>query len=222
MADAEDIRNKFDETRNKSEDDFEKSLTYISGGALGLSLTFMEKIISLESSLHIWTLIFGWIFLGLTLMLNLVSHLITSYYSRISQDEYDSENKDEELIIKKIKKRNRNITIINWTTVSFLMIGISFIIIFSSINYTNKTHSSHSDNCTNTHQEKSLKKCCEKESQTIIENNPVFINNIGKTDTTITKKHNAPTKKYSCRDSLNKYKELWQKEMKNQNQNQKE
>lgn len=211
MSDTEETRNKFDDSRDKSEDNFEKSLTYISAGALGLSLTFIEKIVPIESSLHIWTLILAWIFLGLTLFLNLVSHLISSYYSRKSQDELDN---GDENINDKIDKRNRKMTIINWTTVIFLMLGISFIIFFTSINYSNKASTSNSDTCS----EKSTKKYCNEESQIKIENKPVFINNIGKTDTTIIKKHYIPIKKYSCEDSLNKYKKLWQKEMKNQNQ----
>jgi uncharacterized membrane protein len=127
----ESVRNKFDETRNKSEDDFEKSLTLISAGSLGLSMAFIEKIVTIDDSTNVWTLITGWVFLALTLFLNLISHLISSYYSRISQEEFDAKHKD---LNKNIDKRNKNITRINWLTVILLIIGISFIVIFASIN----------------------------------------------------------------------------------------
>ena len=195
MGTKDDTRNKFDEARNKSEDNFEQSLTYISAGALGLSLTFIEKIIPVESPSHIWTLILGWTFLGLTLFLNLVSHLIASYYSRKSQDDFDI---SDDKLYEKIDKRNRNMTLINWTTVVLLILGITSIIVFTSINYSNKAKKACSETCSN-----GDKKCCREESQIKIENNPVFINNIGKTDTTITKYY-PRIKKNQCEDTLNK------------------
>jgi hypothetical protein len=127
-------RNIFEETRTKSEDDFEKNLTYISAGALGLSLTFIEKIVVINSSTIIWTLIIGWVLLGLTLTLNLISHLISSYYSRKSQEEFDNDCKN---LNKNIDLRNQRISIINWSTVILLILGIFFIIIFTSQNISN-------------------------------------------------------------------------------------
>lgn len=129
----EEIRNKFDENRSKSEDDFEKNLTYISAGALGLSLTFIEKIITIDSSSHKWFLILGWILLGLTLSINLISHLISSYYNRISQEDFDKKAKNLGEII---DRRNLKLSIINWSTVVLLISGVFSIIIFTSINIT--------------------------------------------------------------------------------------
>ncbi len=43
-------REKIQEVIGKTEDYFEEKLTYISAGALGLTLTFIEKIIPLTDS----------------------------------------------------------------------------------------------------------------------------------------------------------------------------
>ena len=48
---------------------YEKNITYITAGTLVLSLTFVEKIISLDKSYAIWILILAWSILVLTLLL---------------------------------------------------------------------------------------------------------------------------------------------------------
>ena len=45
-------RDAFQKAIENSENDFEKNLTYISAGALGLSLAFIEKIVKLENADH--------------------------------------------------------------------------------------------------------------------------------------------------------------------------
>ena len=68
---------------DKSQDDFEKQLSYISGGALGLSLLFLEKVIEdLSKADSKWLLTLGWILLALTLFINLTSHLFAAVNSR--------------------------------------------------------------------------------------------------------------------------------------------
>ena len=72
---------------SKSEEEFEKKLTYIGAGALLLSLTFIDKIISLESSYYIGFLISGWATLTLSLLSNLMSHLLAKIQFRKVQSE---------------------------------------------------------------------------------------------------------------------------------------
>jgi hypothetical protein len=45
-------RDAFQRIKEKSEDDFEKLLTYISAGALGLSITLIEKLVLLNSAIR--------------------------------------------------------------------------------------------------------------------------------------------------------------------------
>jgi len=67
---------------SKSEEDFEKKVLYIGAGALLLSLTLLEKIIQLESSFGIGFLISDWIFIVISLLINLSSHLISKIQLR--------------------------------------------------------------------------------------------------------------------------------------------
>jgi hypothetical protein len=142
MTDEENKKEKFREAFQKaienSENDFEKNLTYISAGALALSLAFIEKIVKLENADHSYFLVIGWILLTLTLGLNLVSHLISIHFIKMSRDEFD---KKDRAVILKIKKRNGKIDCINWITVALLFLGITSIVIFSSINTVNMAKS---------------------------------------------------------------------------------
>lgn len=142
-----DDRNSIQRMIEKSGDDFEKNLTYISAGALGLSLTFIEKIIKIEDSNYRLYLIGGWIFLALTLFVNLISHLNSrssgeksnEEFSEISVSDKDYKSKMD-ILINKIKRRNKLINWINYATLLFLILGISLIIIFISLNVMSKTN----------------------------------------------------------------------------------
>lgn len=129
----------------KSGDDFERNLTYISAGSLGLSLTFIEKIVKIEDSNYRLCLILGWIFLALTLFVNLISHLISRNLGEKSNEDLDkiivgSEDYESKMdMINKIKRRNKLINWINYATMALLIVGISLIIIFISLNVMNKT-----------------------------------------------------------------------------------
>ena len=117
------------EIKNKSDDDYEKNVTFISSGTLLLSITFIEKIISINKSNSIWTLILSWIFLCLTLVINLFSHQLSSWYHEKSIEEYDYDITNEI-----VRKRNKEIRYINWGTTFLLILGMIFLIIFCSIN----------------------------------------------------------------------------------------
>jgi ABC-type transport system involved in multi-copper enzyme maturation permease subunit len=132
MTKAKDTdRENLQRVKEKSDDDFEKNITYISAGALGLSMTFIEKIVNLPKAIHFWILITAWGLLTLTLLANLLSHYLSSYYHEKTTDEFDDENPD---ILQNIDKRNKRLRQINVGTVISLILGIIFLIIFSSIN----------------------------------------------------------------------------------------
>ena len=117
--------------KEKSEDDFEKNITYISAGTLVLSMTFIEKIVTIKNSKLIWALIASWILLALTLLLNLISHQISSYYHDKSLEEYDKSDAKLEV---NIKRRNQKIRNLNTTTIGLLIIGIFCLILYCSKN----------------------------------------------------------------------------------------
>ena len=117
------------EIKNKSDDDYEKNVTFISSGTLLLSITFIEKIISINKSNSIWTLILSWIFLCLTLVINLFSHQLSSWYHEKSIEEYDYDITNEI-----VRKRNKEIRYINWGTTFLLILGMIFLIILRLLN----------------------------------------------------------------------------------------
>lgn len=136
-------REKIQEVIGKTEDYFEEKLTYISAGALGLTLTFIEKIIPLTDSVGTVFLVMGWGFLVMTLLLNLSSHLISKQYLFKTQIELDKSNDTKNLkdIYLKVIKRNKRTECINWITVGLLIFGISCIVTSVSINSFNKSTS---------------------------------------------------------------------------------
>jgi hypothetical protein len=115
----------------KSGDNFEKQLNYISAGAIGVSMIVVEKIIKdLTNSSCKSLIIISWVFLTLTLISNLVSHIYTFSVHSKTIEEIDLEQYN----YTQAKRRNDNIK--NWNAVSafMLVLGIIFFIIYVSLN----------------------------------------------------------------------------------------
>ncbi len=130
----ENLKGYADELRTlvtKSNESFEKQLNYISSGALGISMIVVEKVIKgFEHANNKWVVIISWILLGLTLTSNLLSHTFASKLhnktlAEIQKDDYDYSS---------ALRRNKEIN--NWNTISilFLLLGLTFQIIFIAIN----------------------------------------------------------------------------------------
>jgi hypothetical protein len=121
------------EQKSKSDDDFEKYITFISSGALGLTITFIDKISPLKDSAAIWLIATGWILLTFTLLINLLSHFLSSrYYERTIQDIDD--DFDYEDVVDRIDKRNKIISNLNLISIILLGLGIISILTYIIIN----------------------------------------------------------------------------------------
>ncbi len=131
QTDKEKSRELLAEIKGKSDDDYEKNITYIAAGTLVLSMTFIEKIVTLNKSYAIWTLIISWTILVLTLLVNLISHQLSSLFHEKTIEDFDN---DDPKIFDNIKARNKIIRSINWGTTFGLTTGIVFLILFCSIN----------------------------------------------------------------------------------------
>lgn len=155
-------REAFQRVKEKSEDDFEKYITYISAGGLGLSLTFIEKVVPFEKSISLWTLVFAWALLALTLLVNLLSHFYSKKLLDKSIDDIDNDVPD---LIEKINSRNKKIDNVNIGTIISLTFGIVFLISFVSLNAYNmaKQKKVPQENA----QQKPLQQDCEKLGRTI-------------------------------------------------------
>lgn len=134
------IRQSFYETINQSEADFEKKITYISAGALAISVTFIDKIVDLSSAQFFWVIIIAWILLAATLSLNLISILTSRYLTMKSVKEFDSNTLDS-VFRKNITKRNKKISNLDLISLLTLLLGIFLIIVFCSLNLDNHKNS---------------------------------------------------------------------------------
>jgi hypothetical protein len=120
-----------EEILQKSQEDFEKQLSFISAGTLGISMFLIEKVIKdLSIANHKWIIISSWCLLGVTLVGNLVSHFLAVQfnYRNIKEIDADSYNQEKSIC------RNNIIQGFNIATLVTLLIGIIFLILFLSIN----------------------------------------------------------------------------------------
>lgn len=118
-------------TIQKSHDSFERQLNYISAGALGLSILFIEKVVKDISSTQCkWLLKISWGLFTLTLISNLLSHVFTSTKHNKTLVEIYSDKYEPQKAI----ARNREIRFWNIVSVTFLICGIISQIIFISLN----------------------------------------------------------------------------------------
>lgn len=114
----------------KSQDIFEKQLSYISAGALALSIGFVKDIVhDFPNSKLKWTLAIGWILLGITLLLNCVSHLVGFYLNNKTISEINTENSDAYDPVL-ADKRSGFIFKINIWSVTIMILGIGCIIFY--------------------------------------------------------------------------------------------
>ncbi|WP_461449102.1 hypothetical protein [Mucilaginibacter sp.] len=127
----ENYRTELVKTLEKSQDSFERQLSYIAAGGLGLSMIFIEKIVkNLNQAECKWILVVSWLLLALTLVVNLISHLLAakSVYKtmeEINNNEFESE---------KSLKRDRFISKLNICSVGTLLLGVLSLILFVTIN----------------------------------------------------------------------------------------
>lgn len=115
----------------KSQETFEKQLSFISAGSLGFSMFFVEKIVEDFSKANCRLLIIlSWLLLGLTLIINLISHLLSARNNyntlkEINENAYD---------FHKANSRIKIINWLNWITIASLLFGILLFIIFILLN----------------------------------------------------------------------------------------
>jgi len=138
--DTKDPLKRFDKILDKSQDDFEKNIIYISSGALGISFAFIEKIVPLSTASNKCLLIWAWSLFGITLLISLLSHYIPSLCGNIIRDNFESSDKSEkdfEHLNNKTNRLNKLTDFLNITSIILLFLGIVFLIVFISKNIRN-------------------------------------------------------------------------------------
>lgn len=133
----EEYRDLLYQQKSKSDDHFEKSITFITSGALGLTLTFHDKIVPFSNAICVYFIAIGWTLLVATLFVNLYSH----YQSSKSTDS-TIDDVDEVIAYKltydgfrhKVNTRNSMINHLNKASIYLLGAGLISIILYVSIN----------------------------------------------------------------------------------------
>lgn len=128
----EDYRNSVSENKNKSQDDFEKYINLLASGGIVLSITFLEKIVTVDKTIVNWLYIVGLLLLVVTLLSNLYSHYRSITDSDLIIKEIDEKKYED--VFKNIHKRNKPINILNKVSIWSLIIGTLLILTFVSIN----------------------------------------------------------------------------------------
>jgi hypothetical protein len=116
---------------HKSQDSFEKQLSYISAGSLALSIGFIKDVIkNISQAENKWLLSLGWILLGLTLLVNCISHIkAADLHNRTIREINDGVYNQ-----KSVFSRYKKVSFINWFSVLAMVLGISAIILFVIVN----------------------------------------------------------------------------------------
>ena len=127
-----DYRNSVSENKSKSQDDFEKYINLLAAGGIVLSLTFLEKIITLDKTICRILVVAGMALMIVTLLSNLYSHYRSMLDSDLTIKDIDEENYDD--IFKNIDQRNQKINCLNRISIWSLIIGITCLIAFATIN----------------------------------------------------------------------------------------
>lgn len=128
-------RNSVIENKSKSQDDFEKYINLMASGGLVLSLTFLEKVVSLDKTIWKSLVIIGMYLMIVTLLSNLYSHYMSILDSDSTIEDIDQKNYTN--IFKNIETRNEKINNLNRLSIWSLIVGVFCLITFVTINIYN-------------------------------------------------------------------------------------
>jgi hypothetical protein len=114
---------------DKSNESFEKQLTFISSGALGISMAFIKEIVGDLSKARMEGLLIGsWLLLALTLLVNLLSHTIAHNLHSLTAGDINLNG--DNYNYKKAIARNKTINYINYGSIVSLIAGLVLLICF--------------------------------------------------------------------------------------------
>lgn len=135
---------------------YDKAVLTLSSAALGFSLTAVKFIVPIESSGHIWLLIFGWSLLVIGVISSLFAYLISNKAIEVqlnnARDYYKSGVEDA------FTRKNIFLTLnklLNQATGILLAVAITAIVVFISININQGDKNMSKDKSSGTYIEKS-------------------------------------------------------------------
>jgi len=125
-------RNTLITAEKESSQYFDKAILTLAAGALGLSLTFIDKIAPSPKGCTVYILGVAWFFFCTSMLSTLISFLTSQSACRKQREILENEffNKDR-------PKQNTAATItnvLNWIAIVLFILGVLFLITFSFIN----------------------------------------------------------------------------------------
>jgi hypothetical protein len=133
------------EMHKSSAQEYDKQIVYISGGALGLTLTFAKDIVTVTGSHFILLLILAWIAFAVSLLCNLISHrkatevysltrTLHLYLRDCAQPNATYDKAERQKIDVKLSKANGWLVGLNKASELTIVVGIGAFIAFSAAN----------------------------------------------------------------------------------------
>jgi hypothetical protein len=112
-------------------DRFEKQLSYISAGSLGISMAFIKDVVgNLDYTRQNWLVIVGWSAMGFTLLLNLVSQVYANHCHSNTIEDIECKDYNSN----RAGRRRSRIMWTNYISIGTLIGGVIFLLIFISKN----------------------------------------------------------------------------------------
>lgn len=114
---------------NYSMQKFDEQTLLLSGGALGLSLTFLKDIVPLDKSIHIWLFYLSVSLFVLVILLGFISHRLSATAIKRTIENVEQGNYDFKI--------DKSVPIINNVNTGALFLGITFLVSYCIINIHN-------------------------------------------------------------------------------------
>jgi len=115
----------------RSNEIFEKQLSYISAGAIAVSMAFVKDVTGdLYTAQHKYLLVAGWLLLVVTLLINLLSHIWTKNKHNKTIKEIDVNHYSQQKALRRLKQIDR----LNLFTIITLIMGIVSMLVFMVLN----------------------------------------------------------------------------------------
>lgn len=118
---------------------YDKWILTLSGGALGLSITFLEKIATAPPKWSFWILGVAWVFYVISLMSALLSFLTSQSAIRDIRNQIDNNWDEQNKRLVNQKQIFKTLTnVLNWGSMALFVFGTVLLCVFSLINIYSK------------------------------------------------------------------------------------
>jgi hypothetical protein len=113
--------------QHKSQEAFERQLSYLSTGALALSIGFIKDVVKNISAADLkWLLDLGWGLLAATLLVNCFSHIRAAELHNKTIKDINNDLYDPTVVT----SRYKIVGMLNWASMITMFLGIVAIVIF--------------------------------------------------------------------------------------------